>query len=156
MGEGEEGEGKRKRRWRNRDLRRRDGRAQSSAEELTAACPLWVLLESSGPLVDVVGTLMPSLPPVNKAACECFMGWCLKMNEAGRYRGFLSGQGKGYPRIPTGTERAREHQGQVPSGLGICPHLGDHTSGSTVPSSGSPGLECATFPNAVAMVPEKK
>lgn len=53
MGEGEEGEGKRKRRWRNRDPRRRDGRAQSSAEELTAACPLWVLLESLGPLVDV-------------------------------------------------------------------------------------------------------
>lgn len=115
MGEGEVGKGKRKRRWRNRDPRRREGRAQSCAEELTAACPLWVFLESLGPLGGcVTGTLMPSLPPVNKAACECFMGWCLKMNEVGRYRGFLSGQGRGYPQIPMGTERARAHQGRVP------------------------------------------
>lgn len=88
----------------------------------------------------VTRTLMPSLPPVNKGARECFMGLCLKINEVRTCRGSCLARKVGVHIFPR-EQRVRE--GQAGEHAHIWKIL--HTSVSTVSSSGSPGWECVTF-----------
>lgn len=94
---------------------------------------------------------MPSLPPVNKAACECFMGLCLKINEVRRFRGSCLAREVGIHIFPR-EQRVRE--GRAREYVHICKIL--HTSVSTVSSSGPPGWECVTFLIAVVTIPGKQ